>query len=442
MAHLSRDTSVRKARLYLCLQAALLLGTAAPAAFAGVVQNCGDGGPGSGSLRDAVANADSGDTIDLSQLASKCGMVDSTITLTNGEIVISQKNLKLQGPATGTVTIRPSDGSNSRVLNHTGSELLVLDDLIVTGGSVSAMAGDSPMGGCVLSTGDLLVVRSTISDCSVDGAVAFGGGIYAAGSVALLSSTIKSNHASGNAYGAFGGGVAVYRSLTMIDTSVSGNDAATIGGGVYVSRFGDGLTAVYYSTIDHNDARSCGGAFLGSPISTNISNSTISNNTAAYDCGGLGFGAGGVALRNSTIAFNSVTSGVGGIYVGAAYLKLESTIVARNASLAGLADLDATSGYATVAGSDNVVMTSSGNIQPGVISLTTDPMLGPLQYNGGKTRTHALLRGSPAIGTGNNTGAAWFDQRNRGYPRTSGANQSTDIGAFQFDSIFYGDVDP
>ena len=53
--------------------------------------------------------------------------------------------------------------------------------------------------------------------------------------------------------------------------------------------------------------------------------------------------------------------------------------------------------------------------------------LGPLQLNGGPTRTHALLPGSPAIDAGNNTGAPVFDQR--GFPRI--ANGIVDIGTFE-----------
>ena len=36
--------------------------------------------------------------------------------------------------------------------------------------------------------------------------------------------------------------------------------------------------------------------------------------------------------------------------------------------------------------------------------ISTDPMLGPLQDNGGPTFTHALLGGSPAIDKGKNFG--------------------------------------
>ena len=64
----------------------------------------------------------------------------------------------------------------------------------------------------------------------------------------------------------------------------------------------------------------------------------------------------------------------------------------------------------------------------------SDPLLGPLQNNGGATFTHYLLSGSPAIDAGNPdvTGSGGFtcqatDQR--GVPRPQGAQ--CDIGALE-----------
>ena len=63
--------------------------------------------------------------------------------------------------------------------------------------------------------------------------------------------------------------------------------------------------------------------------------------------------------------------------------------------------------------------------------INTDPMLGPLQDNGGPTFTHALLPGSPAIDAGDPsfTPPPDFDQRGPGYPRVG--NERIDIGSFE-----------
>jgi hypothetical protein len=54
-----------------------------------------------------------------------------------------------------------------------------------------------------------------------------------------------------------------------------------------------------------------------------------------------------------------------------------------------------------------------------------DPLLGPLQDNGGPTKTHALMSGSPAISAAN-ANAPTLDQRN--FVR----HDTPDIGAFEF----------
>ena len=59
-----------------------------------------------------------------------------------------------------------------------------------------------------------------------------------------------------------------------------------------------------------------------------------------------------------------------------------------------------------------------------------DPLLGPLEDNGGPTLTHALLPDSPALDAGNNAYATDFDQRGPGFPRI--VNGIIDIGAFEF----------
>src|SRR5262249_1812615 len=61
----------------------------------------------------------------------------------------------------------------------------------------------------------------------------------------------------------------------------------------------------------------------------------------------------------------------------------------------------------------------------------TDPLIGPLQDNGGSTFTHALLKGSPAIDTAdpNFTPPPFFDQRGPGFDRI--VNGRIDIGSFE-----------
>ena len=63
--------------------------------------------------------------------------------------------------------------------------------------------------------------------------------------------------------------------------------------------------------------------------------------------------------------------------------------------------------------------------------INTEPLLGPLQDNGGPTLTHALLPGSPAIDAGdpNFTPPPFYDQRGPGFPRV--VNGRIDVGSFE-----------
>jgi len=69
------------------------------------------------------------------------------------------------------------------------------------------------------------------------------------------------------------------------------------------------------------------------------------------------------------------------------------------------------------------VIAGSGNLT------ATDPMLAPLVNNGGPTRTHALIVGSPAIGAGSNPLFLTTDQRGAGFPRVVGG--TVDMGAYE-----------
>jgi hypothetical protein len=83
--------------------------------------------------------------------------------------------------------------------------------------------------------------------------------------------------------------------------------------------------------------------------------------------------------------------------------------------------------------------------QQGDTTGETNPLLGPLTYNGGPTKTHALLVGSPAINAGNPMavagagGVPLFDQRGALFSRVSPSGGRIDIGAFEWRPIVLGD---
>ena len=164
-----------------------------------------------------------------------------------------------------------------------------------------------------------------------------------------------------------------------------------------------------------------------------ISNSTISENLAILNGGGIANTFGSVALANSTVAFNTANGRGGGIYFGYAdhALGLQSTIVSGNQAAGSVEDI--WSPGLVVSGANNLVQNVGDGIGLPSDTLTADPLLQALADNGGPTYTHALGAGSPAIDAGNNAAGLDFDQRGTGFARVSGA--AADIGAFELQSM-------
>jgi hypothetical protein len=323
--------------------------------------------------------------------------------------------------------------------------MLTLYALTVSNGYYHTMGGAS--GGCIRSDiGDVRLNHVVVEQCKVvsDSGRGKGGGISTnGGNTTLIASRISGNVAKGAGHNSLGG---VYSRISVSAkySSIIGNEAVYGDGGGISARGGATLFA---STLADNLAGRGGGLQADGKL-ISVLDSTISGNVAHEHGGALQLSYDAV-VANSTIAFNHQD---GSDYAGALFfygppngtLTLQSSIVADNTATAAntLADVYIYEGHGSLAGSDNLVM-ASNSFDPAVIAIMSDPKLGPLQFNGGATRTHMLLPGSPALGKGNTTGLpAPFDandQRGPGYPRTTGAGASVDIGAVQFDSIFADD---
>ena len=176
-----------------------------------------------------------------------------------------------------------------------------------------------------------------------------------------------------------------------------------------------------------------------------VTNSTISGNSATTDGGGITAEAGAISLNNLTIAHNSADSdgdgtGDGGGLAGAdAFVSIGNTIVAHNVDTGGQAP-DCTGridsrGYNLIENGTHCVWVG------GPADITgRDPRLGSLANNGATTPTHALLPGSPAIDSGHpaapgSGGDACEANDQRGISRPQDGNADgvarCDIGAFE-----------
>jgi len=399
---------------------------------------------GAGSLREAMAAAGDGDTLDLTALT--CG----SITLTTGQVSTAAANLAIKGPGADALTIDASYAQLyvHRAIYHGGTGTLSIYDVTIT--DARYMGSDSN-GGCVHSEGSVYLMRSVVTDCWLDptGAIdhSRGGAIFARGQVLAKYSAIEDSRASSrDGLDARGGGIYAFGGVLAKYSTIDGNVAYAapggrgLGGGVMTT----GGVLIANSTISGNTAMNVGGVAVNAETtSSEIRNSTISGNEATNIIGGL-ITFGPLTVDNSTIAFNRAAvrhcSQYGYVYCNAGMqvrdaTDIQSSIVANNYGELTFADISvAASGAVTGA---NILTRASAVLLPGD-TIYADPLLYPLANNGGLTRTHALRDGSPAIDAGNNDQTFASDQRGTGFARTVGAD--TDIGAFERQAALDGDA--
>jgi hypothetical protein len=425
--------------------------SSAGAATTIAVSNTDDAG--AGSLRQALADANAGDTIDLTG-------VSGTITLATGQLEIDVA-VTIQGPGASALTI--SGNGASRVFNMdedlTGGTVTI-SGLTVTGGNDDQGGGvyfdcDDGSGSFVLSNA---VVTGNTSE-------RLGGGLYfdecnAGGTMSVLDSVVSNNTSTDS--GAGGIWFDEGDSLSIQNSTISGNHALDGGGGgVTAFAYQSGGVTVTNSTISGNTATGGGGGmYLWSEEGALVvANSTITGNTASSG-GGIRVSTGTLDLLQSTVSGNTAAESGDGLYLG--YIRdlvksaaandrggepraladqgqglgiVTGSIVAGNGDGTGDIAGDPESGSAvtltaSVIGTvDALTPTDGGGNQLGV----TNPGLAPLANNGGATQTMALLAGSPALDAGPDPVPSFpgneFDQRGAGFPRVVG--NKVDVGAFE-----------
>jgi hypothetical protein len=363
-----------------------------------VVTNTNDSGPGS--LRDALVDAKDGDTIDVTG-------VSGTILLTSGELQVTH-NVTINGPGVANLAI---NGNHLfRVFYIYAFYNATISGFTITNG----FAGNG--GGIYLDGGNNRTL--IVSDCTIGGNSAeYGGGICSyAGTLIVDNCTISGNSASVSGGGILSlGGGALGGSSTLTLSNSTVNDNAAVGGG--------GISNLAANLGEGGDCTAI------------VNNSTISGNTAT-DGGGIlnstGTGFVRLLIANSTVSGNWATGNGGGIYIsqdgGSATLELSNLILNTGSSGENIFNNGGTvtsHGYNLSSDDGGGVLTGPGD------QINTDPMLCPLQANGGPTFTHALLPGSPAINAGDPTFTPppIFDQRGPGFDRV--VNGRIDIGSFE-----------
>ncbi len=135
-----------------------------------------------------------------------------------------------------------------------------------------------------------------------------------------------------------------------------------------------------------------------------------------------------LTITNSTLRGNSADGAGGGIELRGGTLQIANTILQAGSKGA---NINASSGTVTSQGFNLSSDNGSGFLTATGDQINTDPLLGPLQNNGGPTFTHALLTGSPAINAGDPSFVPppLYDQRGPGFDRV--VSGRIDVGAFE-----------
>jgi CSLREA domain-containing protein len=357
-----------------------------------------------------VANAD--------LVVRDCALTGNRASLSGGGIS------NPDAPGTGNVTlVRTTVARNAAGTNGGGLALL---------GAGSALAVNSSMVRRNTATnfaGGMSADTVNLTNSTVSGNVAGsnGGGIIA-NTATVTNSTISGNHAA-----SFGGGGLSADTVNLTNSTVSGNTAGGGGGGINAT-----TATVTNSTISGNTAGGGGGGI--NATTATVTNSTVSGNTTASFGGGII--ATTATLINCTIAENIGHTGGGLFHSPGGTFSVRNTIIALN-----LVDFTGTNpdvSGAFTSGGHNLIGNGTGGTgftngvngdQFGTSVNPLDPKLGPLQNNGGPTKTMALLVGSPAVDHGDNAGAPPNDQRGAGFARKKDGNGDgiavVDIGAFE-----------
>jgi hypothetical protein len=369
------------------------------------VTNLLDTGPGS--LRQAIFDTPPGGTVDF-----QSGLT-GTIILNSNELVID-KNLTISGLGAAVMTV--SGNNATRVFHVVGPVTVSISGLTIADGLVSSTSGGGIFNGATLTVTDCIISGNTAT-----GSGGFGGGVGNIGTLTISRSTVSGN----TAMGAGGGIVNFFGTMTITDSVVSGNTTPGNGGGINNN---NGTMVITGSTVSGNSATDPSTGIGGGIINfaaLAVKDCTLADNDATAFGGGIANGGPGLTVTSSTITGNVAGFGGGGIDAGPGP-AISNTILGGNAgpSAPDVRGTLASQGH-------NLIGNGSGGSGfadtdlVGTAAHPIDPLLGPLQDNGGPTPTMALLSGSPALNAGDPTQLNVADQR--GVMRSGGVN----IGAYQ-----------
>ena len=417
------------------------------------VTNTNDTGPGS--LRLTIQDAAPGDSIVIDS-----SLIGLRLALDSGSLVID-KELKITGPGLLASDFEINGNDSLRVFEVLAGSSVSLSSLTVKDGFAETDGGG-------LWIGDGANVILTNTAFSGNSARDNGGAIFnSAGATLLLSfTTLNNNHALGD-LSPNGGAIYNAAGFVRIQESRITENTSVRGGGIWNT--GSGTVELVNSTVDNNKATLEGGGLYnnhkmiisGSSISGNsadveagairnrsgdsliVINSTISGNEAVQTGGIYNFTSSRVFIYNSTIARNlSDESGAGLYNEPEGAISLYSSIVATNTRGSGTpSDVFDQSGGGIVSEGFNIVgarggLTLLSTDQSGTVGAPFNPQLEALFSYGGPA-VHLPRSNSLAIDNGEcEKMSLSVDQsgnpRINDDPNITDASDGCDVGAAEF----------
>ena len=376
--------------------AVLLLAATTMSAHAATITVTNRNDSGSGSLRQALVDANDGDTIVFA--------VTGTIVLTSDGLVIDN-DLTISGPGANRLSINGNQAGYGCVFGIADNNTVTISGLTITNGHCGIFSDHATLtvSNCVVSDniggpsfGGIGIDNNLGPAAPVErGNARDGRGAYINHPAGFPMLTVANCVISDNS----GSGVQnLSAPVTIINTTISGNSAGE-GGGINTGggKLPGNLTVIN-STISGNFAYSDGGGIASFFSGLTIVNSTISGNTVGdpdYGYGGgIATGSGVVppalTITNSTVSGNSAAT-CGGVCGGT--VEIQNTILNANAS-GNIGGTVTSRGYNVCSDDAGGLLTGPGD------QINTNPLLGPLRDHGGPTLTHMPMRGSPAIDAG------------------------------------------
>jgi len=325
---------------------------------------------GAGSLRDAIADANSNPGIDTITFS---GNVTGLIDLSTDLPAITE-GVVINGPGSELVTISGGGLYHAFTIETNGTGGVVISGLTVTE-SVGRpdLTGDI-VGGALIAFDTpvrLVDMRFVDNDARSGGADATGGAVYIANSVGtgdfeMIDSHFSNNLAetiAQNELSAAGAAYVAADNIVIRNTAAIENTAG-FGGGLYLDS--EGILEISATTVTGNTATFYGGGLAAGGRYVSVTDSVITSNSSQYLGGAYigannNFGAATLSVTNTSISNNTATE-LGGAFIfnldeqGESFLDRVTITGNRGTQIGGLSML----GSATIASSSIAVNTGAG----------------------------------------------------------------------------------